>query len=191
MKDVLTTGQVAKICNVTIRTVIKWFENGHLEGYKIPGSRDRRFPRDNVLQFMKAHGIPVGEFEKELSVRKRVLVVDDDPALLATLESYLRSLGLFDLQTASNGYEAGLKTASFRPHVLLIDHNLGDITGAEVAQSVRQNASLADTRIIVMSGYLSDEEARVLREKGIDDFLRKPFEPERVRDKIFKLLKVS
>jgi excisionase family DNA binding protein len=45
MKNVYTTGEVAKICNVTIRTVIKWFESGELGGFKIPNSRDRRIPR--------------------------------------------------------------------------------------------------------------------------------------------------
>ena len=191
MKDVLTTGQVAKLCNVTIRTVIKWFENGHLEGYRIPGSRDRRFPRNNVVEFMQSHGIPLGELQDGAGTRKRLLLVDDDPALLATLEEYLKSLGLFEIATASNGYEAGLKTHSFKPHLLLIDYNLGDITGSEVAASIRQVDELKGIRIVVMSGFLSQEDAQRLLDQGIDDFLRKPFEMERARDKLFQLLNVS
>ena len=42
VKDVLTTGEVAKICNVAPRTVSKWFDSGALHGYRIPGSKDRR-----------------------------------------------------------------------------------------------------------------------------------------------------
>src|SRR4051812_28109101 len=41
IKDVLTTGEVAKICNVAPRTVSKWFDSGALHGYRIPGSKDR------------------------------------------------------------------------------------------------------------------------------------------------------
>src|SRR5512140_1444860 len=51
-KDVLTTGEVAKICNVAPRTVSKWFDSGSLKGYKIPGSKDRRIP---VAQLIKPH----------------------------------------------------------------------------------------------------------------------------------------
>jgi excisionase family DNA binding protein len=190
MKDVLTTGQVAKLCNVTIRTVIKWFENGHLEGYRIPGSRDRRFAKGKVIGFMREHGFPLGGLEEDHSSKKRVLIVDDEDVVLTLLDDYLQSLGLFETDTASNGYEAGLKTQSFRPHLLIIDYNLGDVTGAQVAASIRENDKLKDTRILVMSGFLSDAEAKGVLEKGVDAFLRKPFEMETVRDEVFQLLGV-
>ena len=189
-KEVLTTGEVAKLCHVTIRTVIKWFEKGHLKGYKIPGSRDRRFAREDVLRFMKEHGIPLTDRDLEPSSRKRILIVDDEEAVLAILEEYLRQMGLFEWQTARNGYEAGLKTKSFQPHLLLTDYNLGDITGVQVAESVRNDPDLADVRIVVVSGVLSDSELADLRHRGIDDFLRKPFTFEQVRDTIFRQLKV-
>ena len=55
-KDVLTTGEVAKICNVAARTVSKWFDAGQIEGYRIPGSKDRRIPVDSLVKFMEDHG---------------------------------------------------------------------------------------------------------------------------------------
>jgi excisionase family DNA binding protein len=189
-KEVLTTGEVAKLCHVTIRTVIKWFEKGHLKGYKIPGSRDRRFARGDVLTFMKEHGIPLTDKDIEPSARKRILVVDDEEAVLAILEEYLRQIAMFEWQTAKNGYEAGLKTQAFKPHLLLTDYNLGDITGLQVAQSVRSDPALDGMRIVVVSGVLTDSEVGDLRHKGIDDFLRKPFTFEQVRDTIFRQLKV-
>src|SRR5215204_7253989 len=70
VKDVLTTGEVAKICNVAPRTVSKWFDSGTLKGYRIPGSRDRRIPSAELIKFMRAHGIPV---EGVNSGRTRVL----------------------------------------------------------------------------------------------------------------------
>ena len=48
MKKVFTTGQVAKICKVAPRTVSKWFDSGRLRGYRIPGSQDRRIPREHL-----------------------------------------------------------------------------------------------------------------------------------------------
>ena len=189
-KDVLTTGEVAKLCHVTIRTVIKWFEKGHLKGYKIPGSRDRRFARDDVLAFMKGHGIPLTDPNAEVTTKKRVLVVDDDEAVREIMVAYLDQIGLFDWKTAKNGYEAGLKTQSFRPHVLLTDYQLGDITGVDVAESVRATPELAEMKIIVVSGVLSEKDMPGLREKGVDAFLKKPFTFEQLRDTIFRLIKV-
>ena len=57
-KDVLTTGDVAKICHVAPRTVSKWFDNGQLKGYRIPGSKDRRIPVSELIRFMKMHNMP-------------------------------------------------------------------------------------------------------------------------------------
>jgi len=190
-KDVFTTGQVARLCRVTIRTVIKWFEHGHLEGYKIPGSRDRRFARDKVIEFMRAHGIPLDGVEAQLSTRRRVLIVDDEEAVLTLIESYLGNLGLFDLDTARNGYEAGVKTHSFRPHLLLIDYHLGDTTGTDVARTLRNNPVLKETRVIVMSQYLHGSDVRDILSQGVDDFVKKPIQLEEVRDKIFHQLHIA
>ena len=62
---VFTTGQVAKICKVAPRTVSKWFDSGRLKGYRIPGSQDRRIPREYLIKFLKEHGMPLGELEEE------------------------------------------------------------------------------------------------------------------------------
>ncbi len=55
---VLTTGDVAEICNVASRTVGKWFDKKLLKGYRIPGSRDRRIPIPELVAFMKKYEIP-------------------------------------------------------------------------------------------------------------------------------------
>jgi len=55
--QVFTTGQVATICKVAPRTVTKWFDAGRIKGYQIPGSMDRRIPRDNLIEFLNKHGM--------------------------------------------------------------------------------------------------------------------------------------
>ncbi len=64
-KNVLTTGEVAKLCNVAPRTVSKWFDAGQLRGYRIPGSKDRRIPVDQLMRFMRAHGLPLNGLDRE------------------------------------------------------------------------------------------------------------------------------
>ena len=57
-RKVLTTGEVAEVCNVASRTVSKWFDKKLLKGYRIPGSRDRRIPIAELVAFMKEYEIP-------------------------------------------------------------------------------------------------------------------------------------
>ena len=57
-KKVLTTGDVAGICNVASRTVTLWIDKGLLKGYRLPGSRDRRIPIPELVRFMKKYEIP-------------------------------------------------------------------------------------------------------------------------------------
>jgi excisionase family DNA binding protein len=170
-KDVLTTGDVARLCRVTIRTVIKWYEQGRLEGYKLPGSRDRRFTRDAVERFVRENGMP--DVLIEAAVTRRVLVVDDDPAVRDVIARSLSGPGRFEVETAGSGWEAGLKTAAFKPHLLVLDWRLGDTTGQEVVATIR---SLAQDDVAAVLGA------------GADEFLAKPFELEALRGAVLRLL---
>src|SRR6478752_7170204 len=84
---VFTTGQVAKICKVAPRTVSKWFDSGRLKGYRIPGSQDRRIPREYLIRFLKEHGMPLGDLEAE--VYHKILVVGADGPLMGLLRDNL------------------------------------------------------------------------------------------------------
>ena len=53
-----TTGEVARICQVTKRTVIKWIDGGKLRGYNLPGSKHRRVSAESLQQFMKDNRLP-------------------------------------------------------------------------------------------------------------------------------------
>jgi excisionase family DNA binding protein len=58
-KSVLSTGEVARICHISPRTVQKWFDTKLINGYRIPGSRDRRIPREELIRFMQQNNIPM------------------------------------------------------------------------------------------------------------------------------------
>jgi two-component system, OmpR family, response regulator RpaA len=186
-KAVFTTGEVAKICHVTVRTVIKWFEAGKLRGYKIPASRDRRIPRDELIRFMQEHQIPMpGDLVG--GRKRRVLIAEDEPGIVEILVEELSKDRSLEVRSASSGWEAGLALLEFRPHVLVLDFNLGDMDGLAVTKKIRDNPLLRDTRILVMSGFLTDEQGHELLAKGIDDFIRKPFRLEELLAKVDRLL---
>lgn len=180
-KDVLTTGEVAKICNVAPRTVSKWFDSGQLAGYRIPGSKDRRIPVNELIKFMKKHNIPL---DGVTSGRTRVLVVDDDQEIVDVLARVLREQTSYEVHTATSGFQAGMECERLRPHVVLLDLHLDDMDGRQIAGFIRSSEQLTMTRIIGMSGKLTDGQAMGLRNTGFDGFLRKPFQVRQVVEAI-------
>lgn len=58
-KTVFTTGEAAKFCKVAPRTISKWLDAGRIRGYRVPGSNDRRIPREALVRFMKEYGMPL------------------------------------------------------------------------------------------------------------------------------------
>jgi len=184
-KDVLTTGEVAKICNVAPRTVSKWFDSGSLRGYRIPGSKDRRIPVAELIKFMRAHGIPM---EGINTGRTRVLIVDDEGEITATLQKVLSEQTSYEVKVSASAFEAGMECERFRPHVVLLDIHLGGDAGAsdarQVAKLVRDNDNLQMTRVVAMSGKLTDGQAMGLKGLGFDSFLKKPFQVRQVVEAI-------
>src|SRR5581483_4707591 len=118
VKDVLTTGEVAKICNVAPRTVSKWFDSGALHGYRIPGSKDRRIPLNQLIRFMKQHGMPLNGL---MTGCTRVLIVDDEQDIVEVLEKILEDEAKYEVEVAKGGFAAGITAEKFRPHVILLE----------------------------------------------------------------------
>lgn len=188
MKTVFTTGEAAKICKVSQQTIIRCFDSGQLKGFRVPGSRFRRIPRDVLYKFMKENGIPTDALE---SGRRKALVVDDDEELVELIKDVLETDGRFEVRTANNGFDAGMMVREYHPDVMVLDVMLPDINGREVCQRVRMDPSLDDCKIICISGMVEQDKIEELRESGADEFLQKPFEVEKLIDRICRLLDVE
>ena len=176
-KDILTTGEVAKICNVAPRTVSKWFDSGQLKGYRIPGSKDRRIPMANLIRFMKQHNIPLDGLQ---SGKTRVLIVDGETEIVDVLRKVLAEQAGYEVQVAHSGFAAGVECEKFRPHVMLLDMHLPDVKGEDVLKLVRTNSDLQLTKVLAMSGKLTDGQAQHLLHHGFDGYLKKPFHVRQV-----------
>jgi excisionase family DNA binding protein len=187
-KRVFTTGEAAQVCKVSQQTIIRCFDSGRLEGFRVPGSRFRRIPRDELIRFMKSNDIPTDILE---GGKKRVLVVDDDPDILDVFRDALGRDGRFEVRTASTGYDAGMLTEAFRPHLIVLDYMLPDVNGNIVCRRIRENESLADTRILFVSGVVNPSEVDGLMEAGGDAFMKKPFGVTALIEKIEELLGVG
>jgi len=184
-KKIFTTGEAAKVCKVSQQTIIRCFDSGRLGGFRVPGSKFRRIPRDELIRFMRANEIPLTVLE---GGTKRVLVVDDDPKILDLFEDVLEHAGGFAVKTASTGYDAGMLTESFRPHLIVLDYMLPDINGNVVCERVRAGERADQVRILCVSGVVDQSEVDGLIRAGADDFLRKPFDVDELMGKVKTLL---
>ena len=119
-KKVFSTGEAAGICKISQQTIIRCFDSGKLEGFRVPGSRFRRIPRESLVKFMRENEIPLGMLE-EVN-RQKVLVVDDDPEIVELMVDVLEPA----VVRITDGRNAELPT-----HVLAqsIPAPIGDIEG--------------------------------------------------------------
>jgi len=180
-KNVLTTGDVARICHVAPRTVSKWFDSGQLKGYRIPGSKDRRIPVSELIRFMKAHNMPTNA----LPVGKiRVLLADSDVEAASVLAEELRTRANYEVQVVKSNFEAGITAQKFAPHVLLVSLLAKDIDAMDICKGLRSNEDLQTVKIIAIANRLSDSESAALLQEGFDSFVSKPVSTTEVIKKI-------
>ena len=188
MKTVFTTGEAAKICKVSQQTIIRCFDNGQLKGFRVPGSRFRRIPREALYKFMKDNGIPTDALE---SGKRKVLLVDDDNELVELMTKVLEEDGRFEVRVAGNGFDAGMMVKEYRPDLIVLDVMLPDINGKEVCHRVRADSTLEDVRILCISGMIEEDRIQELKLSGADDFLHKPFDIEELIDRMCGLLEIE
>jgi CheY-like chemotaxis protein len=167
-KDVLTTGDVAKICHVAPRTVSKWFDNGQLKGYRIPGSKDRRIPVGELIRFMKMHNMPTSA----LPVGKiRVLIADSNDKTASALGDVLQSEADYEVKTVRSNFGTGAIVHKFAPHVLLVSLLSEDIDAMSICESIHTHEDLRTIKIIALVNGLSDSESEALLQKGFDGYV--------------------
>ena len=188
MKTVFTTGEAAKICKVSQQTIIRCFDNGQLKGFRVPGSRFRRIPREMLYKFMKDNGIPTDALE---SGKRKVLLVDDDVELVELMTKVLEEDGRFEVRVATTGFDAGMMVKEYRPDLIVLDVMLPDINGKEVCHRVRADPALEDVRILCISGMIEEDKIQELRLSGADDFMHKPFEIDYLIERMCQLMELE
>ena len=170
-KGVFTTGDVARICQVAPRTVSKWFDSGRLKGYRVPGSKDRRIPLEDLIRFMRRHGMPLGSLDTGST---RVLVVVPDPLFRESLVESLNSQRWCECTGAESPFSAGVVAARMRPHVIIVDAATPDLRRADLCKAARSSEALQEAKIIALT---HDRAAcDQFKREGYDDCLVRPFE---------------
>ena len=186
MRKVFTTGQVAKICKVAPRTVSKWFDSGRLVGYRIPGSQDRRIPREHLIRFLKEHQMPLGELEEE--AYSKILIIGTDRMLIERLHGMLPEVDDYKVQIAHSGFEAGIQAESFHPDAMVLDLAMGRSEGLQIVANLRKNTNYDDVIII---GLAAEDEPNPdgLTSNGFNEVFKKPFDPVLLTERLRTLIR--
>ena len=180
----LSTGDIAKLCDVNLRTVIRWIERGSLKGFKLPGRGNNRVRIEDFMSFLIEHDIPIpAELQED---NNKVLVVDDEPAIARAIQRVLRTHSLV-ANVAADGFQAGTMLMKERPLIVTLDLSMPGLSGYDVLSFVRETPEIAGTKILVISALGTDALQKAL-DLGADAVLNKPFENQELVDAINLLL---
>ncbi len=120
-------------------------------------------------------------------LRKKVLIVDDDPNLVKALGFVLKREG-YDFDTAADGEEAIAKVHESEPGVILLDIMMPQKDGFEVCEEVKGTPSLNDIHVVILSAKNQEADMQKGFAAGADEYITKPFSPQTIVDKVKDLL---
>ncbi len=169
---VFTTGQVAKRLHVSNSTVKRWYDSGRLRGYRIPGSQDRRIPREYLIRFLREHGMPIGDLEDEDMAK--VLIVAQNQTMVENLKRELPLECSFKVAIAASGFDAGIQAESFHPDCVIVDFSIGRTEALQICQNLRRNPEFAD--VILVALLPDDGSGTNFDRSSINETFKKPFD---------------
>lgn len=184
-KQILTTGEIAKYCGVNFRTVIRWIERGRLTAYQLPGRGDNRVTVEDFINFLKENNMPIPE---DFSQReRRVLIVENDPALAHQVEDALKDSG-FETIVASDGFHAGSLLGTFKPSVMVLDLRIPGLSPNDIVAFIRQASGMDRVKVMLMSSEGTASSMDMPIPTGADGYINQPFSNEELVNKVTQLL---
>ncbi len=178
-----TTFEAAKICHVTHHSIKNWIKQGLIKASRTPGGHYRILEND-LDSFRDEYDM----FPKEKDdVRRRVMVVDDDPDALAMMDKILTDEGV-ELVKVSNATEVGLKAAQLLPDLILLDFLMPEIYGFDVCKALRDNDLTRNIPIMAVTCLIKEQDIERIFASGADEYLAKPFKVNQLLGKVRDLI---
>lgn len=170
-----TTQQIAKMLGVSIPTVVNWVKQGRLDAHKTPGGH-RRIGREALERFadVYAYPLPGATAEAQGSGSQRILVVDGERDFGEMVGEYLQLRGGYEVRTAEDPLDVGFFLGRFRPHLVLLDLELGQVACGDVLRLSRTHLEGGAVRILGTATFLDSLPVDRLKRLGLDSVLEKP-----------------
>ncbi len=171
-KKPLSVGVVAAVCRVSKKTVLNWIYDGALKAFTTYGGHYRVWPI-NLKKFLDTSGMDIPfEFVDETSTH--ILIIDDERPYSQMLRSVINAeLPNVEITTTEDGFEGLLLIGELKPQLVILDLKMPKIDGLEVLELLRKRRIEHDMKILVVSGYLSDETREQLSKTCADAVLDK------------------
>jgi excisionase family DNA binding protein len=183
----LTTGEIADLCHVHLRTVLQWIHDGKLKAYRTPGNHSRIQLQD-FIDFLKTFNMPIPDSLSQRGNTRKILIVDDDANMVSSLKRLLKKEPSVEVDVAYDGFEAGIRLLLFKPDLIILDMKMPGMNGFEVAQKVKRSPNGTHTLIICVSAFFEEEDKKRLLDIGVDICLDKPFSSDVLLDQVHTLL---
>ena len=167
-KKVLTTGEAAKICRVSLETIANCIDKGIIKGCRVPGSRYRRIFREDLIEFLKAQEMPLGELEN------KVLIVCQDQDLIENLKRKMPQELSFNVVVAADAFNAGMEIIGFYPDCVIVDFSIGRTEALQICQNLRCNTDFSEVIIVALLPHYNSPTSFDL--STIDEIFKKPFD---------------
>ncbi len=118
---------------------------------------------------------------------KKVLIADDEPNIVVSLEFLMKQKG-YDVRVVGDGQQALAAVGEFRPDLVLLDVMMPRLSGYELCQKMRENPAWAGIKIIMLSAKGRDVEVTEGIAVGADAYVTKPFSTRDLLAKVAELL---
>jgi excisionase family DNA binding protein len=170
-KPYLTPTEVAKLLRVSPVTVRHWALKGWLKAETTAGGH-RRFLRHEIERFARERGMSL-QLEDDGTIR--ILIVDDDESFSSFLVEALGTASeTVETDVARDGFDAGRKVHTFKPHIVLLDLVMPGLDGFEVCRRLKNDPTTRAVRIVALTGYGTPEQTKRIMQEGAEVCLTKP-----------------
>ncbi len=182
---ILSVPEAARRSSVSRVTLWKYVKSGDLKAHTTPGGHYRILQED-LEAFLKKRGVyPFGIYQPEI---RRILIVDDDPAMRKMLSKLMTHQG-YQTQIAADGFEAGAKVMAFKPGLIILDLFMPGMDGFEVCRKIKDDPGTSHIKILAVTGYDTAENRNRIMTMGADGYLPKPLERAPLIEQVRSLLK--
>lgn len=183
--EIITVTEAAKLCKVTRATIWRWIKSGVLTAGVTAGGHYRIFRKDlhTLIESKEMLNCSRTEIKKH-----KILIVDDDPSVRKFFIAAFMKNG-FEVDAASDGFEAGIKIVTFQPHIVILDLYMPKLDGFEVCRQLKNNNSTSTIKIIAISGYENQKNREKILSCGADRFFEKSVDIKVIISETNKLIR--
>ena len=187
-RNILTTGDIARYCETSVKQVNRWILGGKLESFQNPGGH-YRITKEKFREFLERNKMPINEefFDKQ---QKKILIADDDASLAKAYAFALKKrFKDVKIETAIDGYETLIKTGKFNPDILILDIRMPRIDGLEVCRRLRNDTTTnKGIKILVVTAHSHEYDRETVLASGANEYLIKPVKITTLLEQVEKML---